>query len=53
MPSRQSLDAFLSKGELRGGADDKQNIVNDEEVRRPLQPGTERNYDRAGGLWEM
>jgi hypothetical protein len=36
------LDAFLAQGELKSGYDG--------EVRRPLQAGTERNYDRAGGL---
>jgi len=53
MTRRQTFDAFLTKGELRGGADDERGIVTNEEVRRPLQPGTERNYDRAGGLWEI
>ena len=43
MSRRQNFDAFLAKGALRSG--------NDEQVWRPLQPGTERNYDRAGGLW--
>ena len=50
MSRRQNFDAFLAKGALRSG-NDEQGIVNDEQVWRPLQPGTERNYDRAGGLW--
>lgn len=52
MPRRQMLDDFLAQGELRGGDDDEQGIINDKEVRRPLQAGTERNYDHAG-LWEV
>jgi len=51
MPRRQTLDTFLAQGELRG-SHNKQGIVNDDEVRRPLQAGAERNYGRAGGLWE-
>lgn len=50
MPRRRTLDAFLTQGELRGGDDEEGGIITNEEVRRPLQGGTERNYSRAGGV---
>ncbi|KAH9841009.1 uncharacterized protein C8Q71DRAFT_701269 [Rhodofomes roseus] len=51
MPPRRTLDAFLDQGEQRGGQDE-QGIINDDEVRKALQPGTERNYDRSVALWD-
>lgn len=52
MGPRRTLDAFLDQGEQRGGQDER-GIINDDEVRKALQPGTERDYDRSVALWDV
>lgn len=51
MGPRRKLDAFLDQGEQRGGQDER-GIINDDELRKALQPGTERDYDRSVALWD-
>ena len=51
MPRRQNLHEFLAQGELKSGQDEE-GIINDEQVQRPIQPGTQRNYKRVGDLWK-
>lgn len=50
MPPRKTLDAFLDQGDQRSGHDGS-GIINNEEVRKVLQSGTERNYKRAVALY--
>ncbi|KAK0490807.1 hypothetical protein IW261DRAFT_1555973 [Armillaria novae-zelandiae] len=49
MPPRRTLAAFLDQGDQRGGRDES-GIINNEEVQKPLQSRTERNYSRAVAL---
>lgn len=51
-PRPKTLDAFLDQGEQRGGLDDETGIINDDEVLKILQAGTEKNYTRAVELWD-
>ncbi|KAF8800162.1 hypothetical protein BYT27DRAFT_6837253 [Phlegmacium glaucopus] len=50
MPPCRTLDAFLDQGEQRGGRDES-GTINNKEVRKALQSGTERNYSCAVALY--
>jgi hypothetical protein len=52
MPTPSSAEGFLKRARERG-AENETDIINDEEVKKELQPGTKNNYRRALALWHQ
>jgi hypothetical protein len=46
MPTPNSAEDFFKRPRERG-AENETDIINDEEVKKELQPGTKNNYRRA------
>lgn len=52
MPKKWLAEEFLERGCVNGYQQNK-DIVNALHVRKKLEPGIERNYTRALGLWKQ
>jgi hypothetical protein len=52
MPTPNSAEGFFTRARERG-AENETDIINDEEVKTELQPGTKNNYRRALALWHQ
>ena len=52
MPTLNSTEDFFRRTRKRG-FEIETDIVNDDEVKQELQPGTEKNYRRALALWNQ
>jgi len=50
MPTSNSTEDFFKRARERG-SEIETDIVNDDEVKKELQPGTKKNYCRALALW--
>jgi hypothetical protein len=50
MPTPNPAEAFFKWARERGSGN-KTDIINNEEVKKELQPGTKNNYCRALALW--
>jgi hypothetical protein len=50
MPTPNSAEGFFKRARERG-AENETDIINDEEVKKELQPRTKNNYRRALALW--
>jgi hypothetical protein len=52
MPTSNSTEDFFKRARERG-SEIETDIVNDDEVKKELQPGTKKNYCRALALWHQ
>ena len=52
MPTPNSAEDFFKRARERG-SENKTDIINDEEVKKELQPGTKNNCCRALALWHL
>jgi len=52
MPTLNSTEDFFKRARERG-SEIETDIVNDDEVKKELQPGTKKNYRRALVLWHQ
>jgi hypothetical protein len=52
MPKRKSPKDFFQRARDKGSESNK-DIVNGDEIRKKLQPKTEKNYTRALKLWHQ
>jgi hypothetical protein len=52
MPTPNSAEDFFKRAR-ECGAENETDIINDEEVKKELQPGTKNNYRRALALWHQ
>jgi hypothetical protein len=52
LPTPNSAEDFFKRARERG-AENETDIINDEEVKKELQPGTKNNYRRALALWHQ
>jgi hypothetical protein len=52
MPTLNLAEGLFKRARERG-SEIKTDIVNDDEVKKELQPGTKKNYCRALALWNQ
>ena len=52
MPTPNSAEDFFKRARERG-AENEMGIINDEEIKKELQPGAKNNYRRALTLWPV
>jgi hypothetical protein len=52
MPKPNSAEAIFRRARQKGAGNNK-DIINNVEIKKELQPGTERNYRRALALWHQ
>jgi hypothetical protein len=53
MTTQSSAHSLFERARLRGSEENRERLINGEEVKKELQPSTKKSYGRALKLWKQ